>query len=192
MISMKTIGYARVSTDEQNLALQMDALEAAGCNEVFSDDGVSGAGNFHHRPGFAAAMSAVESGDTFVVWKLDRVGRSLGALISLLGEFQANGVEFKSLTDGIDTTTTGGRLVFHIMGALAEFERDLISERTKAGLDAARKRGKKLGRKPALNAEQLAHARTEIDAERQTVTSMAEILGVDRSTLTRHLSKKPS
>lgn len=182
------IGYARVSTDEQTLALQTDALEAAGCDQVFTDDGISGARTPHQRPGFAAAMAALNAGDTFVVWKLDRVGRSLGALIALLGEFEAHGVEFKSLTDGIDTTTTGGRLVYHIMGALAEFERSLISERTKAGMKSARRRGKRLGRPSKLTPEHLSHARTLLATGEHTRRAVAALLGVDESTLRRALS----
>lgn len=181
------IGYARVSTGEQNLDLQLDALKAAGCDLIFSDEGVSGAGNPHKRRGFAEAMAAIDNGQTFVVWKLDRVGRSLGNLISLMGEFETHGVEFQSLSDGIDTTTAGGKLVFHIMGALAEFERSLIAERTKEGMKAARRRGKNVGRPLAISPVQLAHARREVDAERETVSGMASILGVSRSTLSRAL-----
>jgi len=183
------IGYARVSTDEQNLDLQVDALRAAGCDRVFTDQGISGSCSPHKRDGFTTAMAAIGSGDTFTVWKLDRVGRSLGQLIALLGEFDAKGVEFQSLSDGIDTTTAGGKLVFHIMGALAEFERSLISERTKAGLQAARKRHKRLGRPPALSETQIALARREIDAQRETIGGMASILEVDRNTLSRALKK---
>ncbi|WP_300382027.1 recombinase family protein [Henriciella sp.] len=185
----RLIGYARVSTDEQNLSLQVDALAQSGCAEIFKDEGVSGSKPPHGRSGFAAAFEALQSGDTFVVWKLDRVGRSLSSLITLLGEFEERGIEFKSLTDGIDTTTTGGRLVFHIMGALAEFERSLIQERTKAGLRAARKRGKRLGRPPALTAEQVTHARREIDSGRETIGGMASLFDVDRNTLARALRR---
>ncbi len=181
------IGYARVSTDEQNLDLQFDALKAAGCEKLFSDEGVSGAGNPHRRPGFAQAMAAIDGGDTFTVWKLDRLSRSLGDLISLMGEFEANGVEFQSLSDGIDTTTAGGKLVFHIMGALAEFERSLIAERTKEGIKAARRRGKHVGRPPALTAAQIEHARTVLADGRETLVSLAAILGVHRNTLQRAL-----
>jgi len=183
------IGYARVSTGEQNLDLQIDALKAAGCDRVFTDQGISGNRSPHKRDGFTEAMAIVGSDDTFIVWKLDRVGRSLGQLITLLGEFDAKGIEFQSLSDGIDTTTAGGKLVFHIMGALAEFERSLISERTKAGLQAARKRHKRLGRPPALSDTQIALARREIAAERETIGSMASILEVDRNTLSRALSR---
>ncbi|WP_238987568.1 recombinase family protein [Roseovarius dicentrarchi] len=144
------IGYARVSTEEQNLDLQIEALTDAGCDRIVTDKGQSGARAAEGRPGFSEAMALLAPGDQIIVWKLDRVGRSIADLIHLLKTFDERGVEFRSLTDGIDTTTAGGRLVFHIMGALAEFERSLIQERTKAGLRAAKKRGKRLGRPPAL------------------------------------------
>ena len=141
IISPMKIGYARVSTDEQNLDLQLDALKEAGCEKIFTDEGKSGITK--DREGLSQALLAVaESNNTLVVWKLDRLGRSLGFLCELIDKLKGQGAGFHSLTDGIDTTTTGGKLVFHIMGALAEFERDLIKERTKAGMKAAKKRGK--------------------------------------------------
>lgn len=179
------IGYARVSTDEQNLDLQIEALTNAGCDRIVTDKGQSGTRTAEDRPGFSEALDALSTGDLLVVWKLDRVGRSIADLIHLPKLFSDRGIEFRSLTDGIDTTTAGGRLVFQIMGALAEFERDLIQERTRAGLNAARKRGKRLGRPPVLSPAQIAHARTVIEARRETVSGMAEILGVNRSTLQR-------
>ena len=182
--SMK-VGYARVSTEEQNLDLQIEALTDAGCNRIITDKAQSGARAAEGRPGFSEAMDLLDSGDLLVVWKLDRVGRSIADLIHLLKIFGDRGIGFRSLTDGIDTTTAGGRLVFHIMGALAEFERDLIQERTKAGLRAAKKRGKRLGRPPVLSPAQIAHAKTAIEAKRETVSGIAEILGVNRSTLQR-------
>jgi len=184
--SMK-IGYARVSTEEQNLDLQIEALTDAGCDRIVTDKGQSGARAAEARPGFSQAMALLGPGDQIVVWKLDRVGRSIADLIHLLKTFEERAVEFRSLTDGIDTTTAGGRLVFHIMGALAEFERSLIQERTRAGLRAAKKRGKRLGRPPALTPAQIAHAKAAISAKRETVTGMAEILGVNRSTIQRAL-----
>lgn len=183
------IGYARVSTDEQNLSLQIDALKKEGCENIFSDQGVSGAILPPSRDGFAQALKTLNDGDTFIVWKLDRLGRSLASLISLLSGFEDKGIEFKSITDGIDTTTTGGKLVFHIMGALAEFERSLISERTKAGMASARKRGKHIGRPPALSDEQINHARAMIDENKETISGMASLLGVGRNTLARALKK---
>ena len=183
------VGYARVSTEEQNLDLQIEALTDAGCDRIITDQAQSGIKAAETRPGFSEALELLGSGDLLVVWKLDRVGRSIADLIHLLKLFGERRIEFRSLTDGIDTTTAGGRLVFHIMGALAEFERDLIQERTKAGLRAARKRGKRLGRPPILNIAQIAHAITAIETKRETVSGMAEILGVNRSTLQRAISR---
>lgn len=178
------IGYARVSTADQNLDLQRQALEAAGCEVIFEDSGISGA--TQARQGLTEALSRVQAGDTLVVWKLDRLGRSLGFLIELMDKFRREGSEFQSLTDGIDTTTSGGKLIFHIMGALAEFERDLIRERTTAGMQAAKRRGKHVGRPPALTAEQVAHARQAI-AGGESIAGMASVLGVHRNTLKRAL-----
>lgn len=179
------VGYARVSTGEQNLDLQIEALTEAGCDQIITDQAQSGATAAESRTGFAEALELLKEGDLLVVWKLDRVGRSIADLIHLLKLFGDRGIEFRSLTDGIDTTTAGGRLVFHIMGALAEFERDLIQERTKAGLLAAKRRGKRLGRPLALTDAQVAHAKNVIEAKRETISGMAEILGVNRSTLQR-------
>lgn len=140
----RRIGYARVSTQEQTLNLQRDALRVAGCETIFDDQGVSGAKA--NRPGLDAAFAALQPGDVLVVWKLDRLGRSLRHLIDTLRDLSDRGIGFYSIQDAIDTTTAGGRLYFHIMGALAEFERDLISERTKAGMAAAKARGVHVGR----------------------------------------------
>jgi DNA invertase Pin-like site-specific DNA recombinase len=131
------IGYARVSTGEQDLYLQRDALEAAGCEGIYQDEGISGI--TIERDGLTQALGALGEGDVLVVWKLDRLGRSLGFLCDLVNHLGQQGAHFQSLTDGIDTTTSSGKLVFHIMGALAEFERDLIRERTRAGMKAAKK-----------------------------------------------------
>ena len=180
------IGYARVSTDEQNLDLQLDALKAAGCEKIFHDHGVSGA--TIQRDGLSQAILACGAGDTLVVWKLDRLGRSLGFLCELIERFGNQGAGFQSLTDGIDTTTSGGKLVFHIMGALAEFERSLISERTKAGMQAAKKRGKRLGRPPVLSDTQKAHA-AQLLKEGKTQKDIAELLGVSHNTIWREAQK---
>jgi len=182
------IGYARVSTDEQNLDLQRDALNAAGCERICEDRGVSGASD--RRDGLSLALDTLQDGDVLVVWKLDRLGRSLSFLIELIDTLRARGAGFQSLSDGIDTTTAGGKLVFHIMGALAEFERSLIVERTKAGMDAARRRGKHVGRPPALTRQQIDHARRLIGREEETASSMAVLYGVSRSTLWRALNGK--
>ncbi len=177
------IGYARVSTDEQSLDMQRDALRRAGCAEVFEDRGVSGVAK--HRVGLEAALSKLKDRDVLVVWKLDRLGRSLPHLIETVRQIGDRGAGFASLSENIDTTTAGGKLVFHIMGALAEFERSLIVERVNAGIAAAKKRGKHVGRPRKLTAEQVAHARDAIDGGKQTCGSMAGILGVDHSTLWR-------
>lgn len=148
---MKKIGYARVSTAEQSLALQNKALAAAGCDQVFCDEGLSGASAT--RPGLTEAIAALAPGDMLVVWRLDRLGRSLVHLVKLINDLAREGIEFRSLTENIDTSSSGGRLVFHIMAALAEFERSLISERTRAGMDAVRSQGHHVGRPNALSKE---------------------------------------
>src|SRR5215210_5082854 len=141
------VGYARVSTQDQTLALQKDALEQAGCERIFTD---TLSGTKAEWPGLTEALEYVRSGDSLVVWKLDRLGRSLRHLIETIRQLHERGVGFKSLTEQIDTTTSGGKLVFHVFGALAEFERDLIRERTQAGLAAARARGRQGGRPKSL------------------------------------------
>lgn len=184
---MAKIGYARVSTDEQNLALQLDTLKAAGCDRIFQDEGING--TKIERDGLTQAMSAVDAGDVLVVWKLDRLGRSLSFLCELIDRFGNQGVGFQSLTDGIDTTTSGGKLVFHIMGALAEFERSLIGERTKAGMAAAKKRGKRLGRPPVLNAVQIEHM-WELLNKGTSQREIAELFNVSPNTVWRAVNQK--
>jgi DNA invertase Pin-like site-specific DNA recombinase len=181
------IGYARISTDEQSLALQRDALTAAGCVEVFEDRGVSGVAK--KRPGLDAALARVGNSDVFVVWKLDRLGRSLPHLIETVRQLGGRGAGFTSLSESIDTTTAGGMLIFHMMGALAEFERDLIVQRVNAGIAAAKKRGKHMGRPRKLTPEQIAHAREVIEGGLQTQAGMAGLLGVDHSTLWRSMRR---
>lgn len=150
------IGYARVSTDEQNLDLQLEALEAAGCTHVYTDKGISGSAT--KRRGLNRALKAVEAGDILVVWKLDRLGRSLPHLIDIITALRDRGVGFLSLQEQIDTTSAGGRFYLHILAALAEFEREMIRERTKAGMAAAKKRGVQLGRPLKLSACQIQDA----------------------------------
>ena len=152
---MAQIGYARISTAGQDLALQTDALNGAGCEKIFTDQ-ASGAGDA--RPGLAAALAFLRPGDVLAVWKLDRLGRSLPHLIATVKALDAQGTGFRSLTEAIDTTTPGGRLIFHIFGALGQFERDLLVERTRAGLAAAAARGRKGGRKPVLSTKLLESA----------------------------------
>jgi DNA invertase Pin-like site-specific DNA recombinase len=182
------IGYARVSTEDQNLDLQMDALNKAGCEKIFTDHGVSG--RSVNRTGLSQALAAVGAGDVLVVWKLDRLGRSLSFLIELIEKLRNDQAGFESISDGINTTTAGGKLVFHILGALAEFERALISERSKAGMRAAKRRGKHLGRPVKLDQEQINHAAGMIKEERETISGMAGLLKVDRTTLHRALKRK--
>ena len=180
------IGYARVSTDEQHLDLQRDALVAAGCTTIYQDAGISGI--THDRPGLTEALAALGAMDTLVVWKLDRLGRSLGFLCRLIEELGQQQTGFLSLTDGIDTTTSGGKLVFHIMGALAEFERDLIRERTKAGMYAAQQRGKHVGRPRALTSHQVAYAQ-ELLAAGKSQREVAQLFGVSPNTLGRAVKR---
>jgi DNA invertase Pin-like site-specific DNA recombinase len=146
------IGYARVSTHEQTLNLQQDALQKAGCSKIFTD---TASGAKTERIGLEEALNYVRKGDSLVVWRLDRLGRSLPHLISTMTDLEERGIGFKSLTENIDTTTSGGKLIFHIFGALAEFERNLIRERTTAGLSAARARGRRGGRPKSLTGKQL-------------------------------------
>jgi DNA invertase Pin-like site-specific DNA recombinase len=180
------IGYARVSTLDQNLDLQTDALDKAGCERIFSET-VSGART--ERAALSEALSHARAGDVFVVWKLDRLGRTVGQLVDFVSGLRARGVEFRSLTDGIDTTTPAGRFFFHMMAALAEMERDLIRERTMAGLVAARARGRRGGRKLALSGRQIAQARLLLNHPDQTMEGIASSLGVSRSTLYRALAR---
>jgi DNA invertase Pin-like site-specific DNA recombinase len=158
-IAVPNVGYARVSTVDQDPTLQLDALAAAGCAKVFED---CASGARADRAGLRSALEYVRDGDVLIVWKLDRLGRSLPHLIETVTSLATRGVGFRSITEAIDTTTPGGRLVFHLFGALGEFERDLIRERTRAGLAAAVARGRKGGRKPVVTSEKLARARTII------------------------------
>ena len=183
----RLVGYARVSTDEQNLDLQRNALRDAGCAEIVEDAGVSGSAR--ERPGLTKALAACDPGDVLVVWRLDRLGRSLGHLIETVAELGERDVGFRSLAEAIDTTTAGGRLTFHLFGALAEFERELIAERTRAGLTAARKRGVQLGRPRRLDYYQVRHAAELIERGEQTVAGAAALLGVGRNTLGRALKR---
>ena len=182
------IGYARVSTEEQTLNLQLDALKAAGCDQLFTDR-VSGAKA--DRPGLANTLGHLRDGDTLVVWRLDRLGRSLPHLIATVTALADRGVSFKSLTESIDTTNTGGRLIFHIFGALAEFERDLIRERTQAGLRAARARGRKGGHprvKSLADPKQLALAQRLYAAKDTTVDELCRMFKVSRATFYRYIN----
>lgn len=183
------IGYARVSTDDQNLDLQRDALQTAGCERVF-EDMVSGAKT--DRTGLATLMSMLRAGDTVVIWRLDRLGRSLKNLIELVERLEAAKVGLRSLQENIDTTSSGGKLVFHLFGALAEFERNLIRERTQAGLVAARARGRMGGRPKRLDPVKLALA-VKLHRERNhTVEEICKMMGISKSTLYNYLDKAES
>ncbi|WP_168598908.1 recombinase family protein [Rhizobium sp. SG570] len=156
---MTAIGYARVSTGDEDTALQLDALRTAGCERLFED---KASGVRTDRPGLTEAIRYARDGDTLTVWKLDRLGRSMKHLIEIVTELEAKGVGFRSITENIDTTTSGGRPVFHLFGAMAQFERDLIRERTRAGLQAAEERGRRGGRQAVATPEKLAKARQHL------------------------------
>jgi DNA invertase Pin-like site-specific DNA recombinase len=181
----RVVGYARVSTQDQNLDLQLDALGAAGCTRIYTDLGISG--TRCSRPGLAEALGSLQAGDKLVVWRLDRLGRSLVHLLDIVGELQASGVAFESLKERIDTVSSGGRLMFHIMAALAEFERNLISERTRAGLSAAKDRGKRLGRPRALSEAECQQA-NERYLGGEPLEEIARSFSCSRATLLRWLS----
>lgn len=179
------IGYARVSTLDQNPALQIDALHQAGCSRIFTD---KASGAMDHRRELDRLLDHLREGDTVVVWRLDRLGRNLRHLIDVVGDLEARAVGFRSLTEGIDTGTPGGRLTFHIFASLAQFERELIRERTMAGLAAARVRGRKGGRPSKLTAEKLQVARSMYETREHTVAAIAETIGVSRATIYRALT----
>ena len=184
------VGYARVSTSDQTINLQKDALENIGCSKIFTDT-ISGSTTERH--GLDAALSYVREGDTLVVWRLDRLGRSLKHLIETITELNKKKIGFKSIQENIDTTTSGGKLVFHIFGALAEFERDIIRERTNAGLQAARARGRLGGRPKAKsldNPKKVALAQSLYDNKSNTIDEICKILNISRSTLYRYIKVK--
>jgi DNA invertase Pin-like site-specific DNA recombinase len=178
------IGYARVSTQDQTRNLQKDALTQAGCTKIFTD---TASGAKAERKGLEDALSYVREGDTLVVWRLDRLGRSLKDLIATITTLNNRNIGFKSLTENIDTTTSGGKLVFHIFGALAEFERDIIRERTQAGLQAARARGRKGGRPKALNQSKAAHAQALYNDKNNSIDGICKTLNISRATLYRYI-----
>lgn len=176
------VGYARVSTADQSMALQIDTLSTAGCEKVFTDI-VSGART--ERPGLDQALEFCRKGDTLMVWKLDRMGRSMSHLITTIQALEKRGIGFRSLTESIDTTTSGGRLIFHLFGALAEFERDLIRERVQAGLKSARTRGRKGGR-PPVSEETKAMVQALLADKSLSVQQICERLGIAKSTLYKY------
>src|SRR5512144_2575676 len=179
------VGYARVSTLEQTLALQQDALTKAGCERIFTD---TASGSRTDRSGLDQSLAFLRDGeDTLVVWRLDRLGRSLRHLIDTIGTLQERGIGFRSLQEQIDTTTSGGKLVFHVFGALAEFERDLIRERTQAGLAAARARGRVSGRRKALDARKVQIARQLHKDKSNSIADICRTLRVCRATPYRYV-----
>ena len=179
------VGYARVSTSDQTLNLQRDALEHIGCSKIFTDV-ISGSTTERH--GLDEALSYVREGDTLVVWRLDRLGRSLKHLIETITQLNTKKIGFKSITENIDTTTSGGKLVFHIFGALAEFERDIIKERTNAGLQAARSRGRLGGRPKALNEKKAAIASALYRDKSNSIADICKTLNISRATLYRYIT----
>lgn len=183
---MKVVGYARVSTRDQTADLQRQALRAAGCDLVFEDT-VSGASR--SRSGLDQALAQLTPGDVLVVWKLDRLGRSMQHVVNTVLDLDAREIGFRSLTEAIDLTSSTGKLLLSVFGWLAEVERDLTMERTRAGLAAAKRRGVQLGRRRKLTAADVAHARRLIDSGEETVTGMARILKVGRNTLGRALKR---
>jgi DNA invertase Pin-like site-specific DNA recombinase len=178
------IGYARVSTSDQTLDLQKDALERAGCSKIFTD---TASGATAERTGLDEALNYVRGGDTLVVWRLDRLGRSLRHLIETITSLNDRKIGFKSITESIDTTTSGGKLIFHIFGALAEFERDIIRERTQAGLTAARSRGRKGGRPKSLTPKKVQMAQALYKDKNNTIDDICRTLNVSRATLYRYI-----
>lgn len=176
------IGYMRISTDKQDHALQLDALKNAGCQRIFEE---TMSGGRDDRPALKEAISFAREGDVLVVWRLDRLGRSLAHLIACVKEVEQRKVGFRSLTESIDTTSASGRLVFHFFAAIAEFERDLIRSRTKAGLEAARARGRIGGRPAKMNKDSIRQAQRLLEGT--SANKVAKLLGVSRATLYRHL-----
>ena len=180
------IGYARVSTEDQNLDLQNDALKQAGCDKIIEEK-ASGAKT--DRTGLVEALSYLRKGDTLVVWKLDRLGRSLQHLIQVVNQLREKGIYFRSIQESLDTSSSGGKLIFHIFGALAEFERDVIRDRTMAGLAAARARGRVGGRPKIMTDKKVRLAKTLLADHTNTIDDVCETLGVSRATLYRYLKE---
>lgn len=177
------IGYARVSTDDQNLDLQRDALRQAGCSTIYEE---AASGKNAARAELEQCQKALRAGDTLVVWRLDRLGRSLPDLVQVVADLEQRGVHFESLTEKVETGSAAGKLQFHVFAALAEFERGLIRERTRAGLDAARARGRAGGRKPKLDAKQIRHIKVLLRDPNTCVAELARDYGVSRTTIYKH------
>ncbi|MDU7586133.1 MAG: recombinase family protein [Acidovorax sp.] len=180
----RRFGYARVSTDDQNLDLQRDALTKAGCDRIFQE---RASGKSSDRPVLTDCLGHLREGDTLIVWRLDRLGRSLPDLVQIVGDLNQRGIGFESLTERIETGSATGKLTFHVFAALAEFERNLIRERTQAGLAAARARGRAGGRKPKIGDKERREIQALYDAKTVPVTDIAKRYGVSRTTLYKHL-----
>jgi DNA invertase Pin-like site-specific DNA recombinase len=180
------IGYARVSTNDQTLDLQLDALKRAGCERVYED---KASGAKIAREGLQAALDTLRAGDTLVVWRLDRLGRTLKQLIDLITELHARDVGFKSLQEQLDTTSSTGTLIFHIFGALSEHERNVTRERTYAGLEAARARGRRGGRPKVLTAKQVALARSLYESREHSIADICDTLHISRAALYKYLKQ---
>jgi DNA invertase Pin-like site-specific DNA recombinase len=180
------IGYARVSTDDQNLNLQRDALQQAGCRRIYEDrlSGVKAA-----RPGLEKALEVARCGDVLVVWRLDRLGRSLKDLINMMETLSEQGIELHSLTESLTTTSSSGKLIFHLFGALAEFERNLIRERTQAGLSAARARGRKGGRPKALEPAKRQLAVKLYEERQHSIGEICRLMGISKPTLYHYIAE---
>ncbi|MBY3386546.1 recombinase family protein [Rhizobium laguerreae] len=183
---MAKVGYARVSTEDQRLDLQLAALRKV-CDRIVQDQGVSGSTN--KRPGLISVLRSLRAGDTLIVWRLDRLGRSIRELIQIIEKLGRRKIEFVSLTENIDTASAGGRLVFHMLAAMAEFERCLVRERTCAGLEAARARGMRLGRRPSLNDTERQEARDAVVVEGEDALEVATRYGVHPRTLARYIER---
>jgi DNA invertase Pin-like site-specific DNA recombinase len=183
------IGYYRFSTNDQTGDLQTDALKQAGCERIYGDCGVSGSKT--DRPELNKALADLRPGDTLVVWRLDRLGRSLSHLIETVNGLETRGVDFKSLGETIDTSSATGKMLFNVMAAMAEFERDLVKERTNAGLAAARARGRNGGRPKALTPEKVKIAKTLYEAKDMTVNAICEQVGCSRATFYKQVASKP-
>lgn len=179
------IGYARVSTDDQNLNLQHDALKNVGCERIF-DDQVTG--SKIQRPGLEAAIEFAREGDVFVVWRLDRLSRSLKDLIEMVALLDSKKIGLRSLHESIDTSSSSGKLIFHIFGALAEFERNLIRERTYAGLEAARARGRNGGRPKKLSIDKAKLAIQLYESKQHSIKKICDLIGISKPTLYKYIN----
>lgn len=179
------IGYARVSTDDQNLDLQRDALTKAGCGQIYEE--TASGKSATARPELAQCLKALRTDDTLTVWRLDRLGRSLSDLVRIVGELESRGVGFESITEKIETGSAAGKLIFHVFASLAEFERNLIRERTRAGLDAARARGRLGGRKPKLDDKKKREIRALLKDPAVNISDVAKLYKVSRTTIYKHV-----